>query len=409
MENSQEKAVLRDLAQRYAEVCARPEMSARRDAWRRHNSLRPGRPLIYVRAFAWTEMPESRLVCRDPFLRSFEDTLRYNLFWASLEDDSVFEPWITLGAVHRCTGWGVDIPRRFSGRERGSWKIDYPLKSLEEVDRLRAPWHEIDEEETARRAERLQEAVGDALTVNVDRAPAYRTWSADLSTDLGYLRGIEHFMLDMLENPAGLHRLVRFMAEGVRRTHEQAEAAGDWGLGAHENQAMPYAEELPDPAPNVNGIPRRQLWDFCAAQEFTGVSPALHEEFLLRYQLPILREFGLVAYGCCEDLTRKIDMLRQVPNLRRIAVAPVADVAKCAEQIGGDYVLSYRPSPADMVGYGFDPDRVRRILRRDLEACRHNGCHVDVTLKDVETVEGDPQRVRRWVLLTRQVIDEVFG
>lgn len=409
MENLKDAAVLRDLAQRYAEVCARPEMRIRRDAWRRHNSFQGQRPLIYVRAFAWTEMPESRLVCQDPFLRSFEDTLRRCLFWASLDDDSVFEPRITLGAVHRCTGWGLDIPRRFSGRERGSWKADYPLKSLDDVARLRPPWHEIDEEATARQAERLQKAVGESLVVDVDRAPAYRTWAADLSTDLGYLRGIEHFMLDMMVDPEGLHRLVRFMSEGVLRTHEQAEAAGDWGLSAHENQAMPYAEELPDPAPNVHGVLRRQLWNFCAAQEFTGVSPAMHEEFLLRYQLPILREFGLVAYGCCEDLTRKIDLLRQIPNLRRIAVAPVANVAKCAEQIGGDYILSYRPSPADMVGYGFDPDRIRRILRRDLEACRQNGCHVDVTLKDVETVEGDPERVRRWVMLAREVIEAVFG
>ena len=44
-----------------------------------------------------------------------------------------------------------------------------------------------------------------------------------------------------------------------------------------------------------------------------------------------------------------------------------------------DYVLSYRPSPADMVSYGSDPDRIQSILRRDLEACKH--CHVDITLK----------------------------
>ena len=90
-------------------------------------------------------------------------------------------------------------------------------------------------------------------------------------------------------------------------------------------------------------------------------------------------------------------------------MAPVADVARCAEQIGHDYVLSYRPSPTDMVGYGFDAERARAIMRADLQACRANGCHVDITLKDVETVQGDPTRVPRWVRLARQVIDEVFG
>ena len=100
-------------------------------------------------------------------------------------------------------------------------------------------------------------------------------------------------------------------------------------------------------------------------------------------------------------------MLRQVPNLRRIAIAPVADVARCAEQIEQDYVMSYRPSPTDMVGYGFDEDRIRGILKQDLEACRDS--HVDITLKDVETVQSDPTRVGKWVEVTRQVIDEVFG
>lgn len=297
--------------------------------------------------------------------------------------------------------------RNFSEEPAGSWKTDYPIRKLDDIEQLCIPWHEIDEERTARDVQGLQDAVGDVITINVDRGPAYRMWTGDISTDLGYLRGIEHFMVDMVDNPDWLHQLVKFLADGVLKAHDQAEAAGDWGLCAHQNQSMAYAEELQDPAPNVNGVKRTQLWGYMAAQEFTGVSPAMHEEFLLRYQLPILDKFGLVAYGCCEDLTYKIDMLRQIPNLRRIAVSPFADAAKCAEQIGRDYVFSYRPSPADMVSYDFDPDRVRSILGRDLEACKN--CLVDITLKDVETVQRDPNRVRQWVIITREVIDEIFG
>ncbi|GAI58838.1 unnamed protein product [marine sediment metagenome] len=60
-----------------------------------------------------------------------------------------------------------------------------------------------------------------------------------------------------------------------------------------------------------------------------------------------------------------------------------------------------------MVSYDFDPDRVRSILRPDLEACKN--CLVDITLKDVETVQRDPNRVRQWVIITREVIDEILG
>jgi hypothetical protein len=195
------------------------------------------------------------------------------------------------------------------------------------------------------------------------------------------------------------------MRDGIMRTHAEAEQAGDWSLSVHENQAMPYAQELDDPAPNSGPVSRKGLWYYAASQETTGVGPKQFDEFMFQYQMPIMAPFGLVAYGCCEDLTQKIDVLRQLPNLRRIAVSPMANVARCAEQIGQDYVLSYRPSPADMVGYGFDSTRIQGILTRDLEAC--GDCHVDITLKDVETVQHDPERVRRWVGITREVIADV--
>jgi hypothetical protein len=404
--NDRDLAILRDLAKQYAEVCADPVQDVRRDLWRRHNSLIKTRPLIYVRAFAWKEMPQAQCQCQDPFYREYEDTLRYNLFWHTLGDDSVFEPWITVRAVKTCEGWGIESKRRMPDEQRGAFKYDYAIVDLEDVNKLRKPRHEIDEERTGENVRKLEDAIGDLLTVDCDRSPY--NYTLGLTDTLGRLRGIEHLMLDMVDRPEWLHKLVQFIADGVAQVYDQAEAAGDWGLSPHRytNQAMAYAEELDDPAANARGVPRKHLWCYAQSQEFTGVSPAMQEEFILRYQLPIMAKFGLVAFGCCEDLTVKIDMLRQIPNLRRVAVAPFADAARCAEQIGQDYVLSYRPSPADMVSYGFDRDRVHSILRRDLKACKES--HVDITLKDVETVQADPTRVRNWVNVTREVIDEIF-
>ncbi len=106
---------------------------------------------------------------------------------------------------------------------------------------------------------------------------------------------------------------------------------------------MPYAEELEWPKANSGPRLRKQSWGYCAAQEFTLISPAMHDEFLLQYQLPILEKFGLIAYGCCENLTHKIALLRKIPNLRIIAAAPTVDLRRCAEQIGTDYVFPGGP------------------------------------------------------------------
>ena len=402
--DSQDAQTLRELAKRYAELSNSPIQDQRRDLWRRHNSLIKTRPPIYVRA-GWSEAPEVHVrQCADPFCQAYESWLRVQLFRGGIGDDSTFEPWITVPAVHKASGWGLTGSRRYPAEAGGSYKVDYPVKELEDAEKLQTPRHEIDEEQTARNADRLREIVGDILTVNVDRGPAWWMWSADISTDLGHLRGIENFMLDMTDNPQWLHRLLAFMRDGILRAHQQAEDAGDWGLCDHQNQAMPFARELLDPAANVLGVKRKQLWVFAAAQEFTLVSPRMHEEFLLRYQLPILSRFGLVAYGCCEDLTKKIDMLRRIPNLRRIAVAPAADVRKCAEQIGRDYVISYRPNPALMVSVGFDPDRVRRLVTAAMDACR--GLCGDITLKDVETVQGRPDRLHEGTRIVRGIAED---
>ena len=399
--------ILRELAKHYAEVAARPVQDERRRLWRDKNSLRPTRPLIYVRAWAWHEMPQSELHCEDPLYRGHEDFLRRMLFWDTFEDDSVFEPWITVQAV-RITPpdgvWGLPVAMIHSGRKGDAGRFNPPIKEPEDISRLVEPKHEIDEERTQENAARLHGAIGDILTVNIDRGPAWRMWNADISTQLAYLRGLEQVMWDMTDRPAWLHELLAFMRDGILKAHAEAEAAGHWTLCDHQNQSMPYAHELADPAPNSNAVTRDQLWCFCASQETTLVGPAMFEEFMLQYQIPIMAPFGLVAYGCCEDLTRKIGLLRRIPNLRRIAVALSADVAKCAEQIGTGYVLSYRPSPAEMVGYGFDPGRIRGILRRDFAACR--GCHMVITLKDVETVQRDPGRIGNWVRIVREVIEE---
>jgi len=94
----------------------------------------------------------------------------------------------------------------------------------------------------------------------------------------------------------------------------------------------------------------------------------------------------------------------RLPNLRRIAVVPVADVAKSAELIGTDYVFSWRPNPADVMCCGFYPDLIRRIIREGMEAAKD--CIVDITLKDVQTIEHEPWRLREWVRIVRDITDD---
>ncbi len=409
-----DRAVIRELASRYAEIAAAPEQDARRTLWRQVNSLEASRPAVQVGYGMWNVwcrevFGDATLSCGDPFCRGIERALRMQLFHAEIGDDAVFNPWFTIGATQArgwSNLWGIEMQHEKSRDEGGAWRFDAVIREPEDIRKLSAPPHEIDEAATARDVERANELMGDILPIDVSRNPVCAGFTADISTHLAQLRGLEQLMLDMYERPEWLHGLLAFMRDGILANQEQAEAAGDWSLTGSCNQATPYCKELEAPKPNAAPRQRRELWAFCAAQEFTGISPAMHEEFLLRYQRPIMEAFGLSAYGCCEDLTRKIEMLRKVKNLRRIAVTPRANLASSVEQIGRDYVISWRPNPTSMVCCGFDQEKISRQLGEGLRVAR--GCHLDITLKDVETVEGEPQRLKRWVQLVREQIDRVW-
>jgi len=402
--------VLRDLARQVRALATSDRMSESRNLWRDHNSLLRSRVPVYMRWFATAhEIVDPHLACEDPLLRGHERRLRQLVFQGWLEDDYTIEPWHVVGArrvLPEDGPWGVSPTRTHSSDAGGAWKEIAPLQDESDFDRLVTPRHVIDEEATARDAERLHDAIGDILPIVVDRAPAWMMWRGDLSTDIAHLRGLEQIMWDMYDNPAFLHRLLAFMRDGVLAAHEQAEAAGDFRLIDHQNQSMPYARELPDPSPSEDPVPRSRLWGYMAAQEYTLISPELTDEFMLQYQIPILERFGLSAYGCCEKMDAKISLARKIPNLRRVAVTPSSDPATCAEQIGTDYVASWRPNPAETVCCGFDADRIRTIVREAREAFDANGTVFDVCLKDIQTVEHQPERLRDFVRIVREVCDD---
>ena len=409
--------VLRELTRQYREIAQKPIQDTRRAHWRRLHDREAVPPAILVNYGWWNVwcrevFGDDRMQCQDPFYRQHERVLRMEIFHASLGDDYIHEPWLTHGAT-QAVGWndiwGVETRHIRPGVEGGAWKFDPVLRNPEDLALLKVPHHRIDEVKTAAELARLTEAVGDLIDIDVWRNPACLSFMMDISTKLCHLRGLEQVMLDMMENPEWLHQVLAFMRDGILINQAEAEAAGDVSLSAHCNQATPYCSELPPPRPNARPAKLKQLWGFCAAQEFTGVSPAMHDEFMIQYQLPIMQQFGLSAYGCCEDLTRKIDVLRQIPNLRRIAVTPLANLPASAAQVGNQYVLSWRPNPTNMVCCSFDEAAIRRTLRTNLQAAYDHGCCLDITLKDIETVEGDPGRLARWVTLAREEVSRIWG
>jgi len=397
----EDRAILRDLAMQYMEVCESDRNKERIALWRDHNNLRRTRAPVYCsHDYAALLHMEIRPHLPDPrtrTLRGHEMWFHRQLWSATIPDDHVYYPWVTVRAPMRQPEigiWGFESDRIHDEVSRG-WRDLPVIHTTDDLDVLRATPHEVIDAHPPE-AKRLEDILGDIMPVHVRRSTVYGIWGGtDLSEAAGTAFGLEELLYALYDKPDVVHRLMAFMRDAVIANLRQGEAAGDWSTAESQNYGVPaYCHELPDPGPNTHGAKLSDLCFFTHAQEFETVSPEQHEQFLLDYQMPIMELFGLVNYGCCESLHNKIEMLRAIPNLRKILVGPNADFRKCIDEIGGDYIASWRPSPATMVTGGFDPDSVRRQIREALAYAKDT--NIEVMLKEMMTLDGDISRLFKW-------------
>ena len=405
-----DRLLLRELANRVAEIAALPVQAERRELWRRHNRLERVRPMILVLPEgSWRELlPDSALRCEGREAREMEAELRRRLHCHDrFRDDTVVEREWNVGKAVANSGWGLEPRRHESGSATGAWQFDPVIKEPGDLKKLRWPEVRHDAAESARRLALAGEVFGDILDV---RQRGVRHVSFHLMSIYCKLRGLEQVMLDMYENPEMLGEAMRFLEEGYRRLVGQYRDLNLLDLNNdstyHSSGGVGYTDELPAPGFDPARVRPADMWASAEAQEMALVSPEMHEEFVTQYERRLLAPFGLAGYGCCEDLTHKLGDVLRIPNIRRISISPFADVARCAEGLGARAIFSWKPHPAHLVG-DFDEARIRGYIREALAATR--GCVVEMILKDTHTCENRPERFTRWTEIARAEVEERGG
>ena len=401
--SSTDRAVLRRLAAEVAELAARPPEAEKRELWYQHNALAPTRPLVFCDPEnGWNEIIRQRdLECVGELARTWEMRLRKEVFWgADMRDDRVVEGIFVVPYVFEESDWGLHETKH-GGEDGGSYVWDAPVRSYaDDLPRLRFPTIAVDRAATARMVATAEEIFGDLLDVQL-RGSWW--WSLGMTWTLIRLRGLEQFMLDMLDDPEGLHRIKALLRDGNLARLDFLEKSGLLSLnndGTYVGSGgFGWSRELP--APGFAGTVRPiDMWGFGESQETVGVSPAMFGEFVLPYQLPLLERFGLNCYGCCEPLDKRWDYVARIPRLRRVSVSAWANVHDMAERLGDRYIFSWKPRPADLASPHFDEDAVRAYVRDMLRTTRD--CRVEVIMKDNHTIGNDPRRVVRWVEIVRE-------
>ena len=399
--------VLRDLAMKVREHAESDSEKEKARLWTAHNDLGGERPMVFIDPEnGWNEViPPSTLVCHDPLARVWEIFLRKQLYWVEIvRDDKVIEPYFDVPFSYADSGWGVEL-KRHGGADGGSYIVDPVITDYgSDLPKVGFPQIVIDHEASDRLLDLAHGVLGKNLIV---RRKNTWWWTLGMTSDFINLRGLDNLMMDLILQPEHVHATMAFLRDGYLErltwleehgylsSNTEGTYVGSGGFGW--TTKLPVQGEIP------GRVALKDMWGFCESQETVGVSPEMFNEFVLPYQIPILDRFGLNCYGCCEPLDKRWEYVQTIPRLRRVSASPWADKQVMADCLGGDYVMSVKPSPTPLATSVMDEASVRRELRDTLSVTR--GCNVELIMKDNHTLGGNPDHLRDWVAIAREEID----
>lgn len=401
---------LRGLASKYMEMAQGKEMLARRKRWDDLFMLRkPDRPPIVVFSPPGVTMPETR--CSDALCLRMEKFLLGNMSRTNeFADDFVCYPYFPIN--HQFTSddidWGVGFEKGFSdGNTSRNLYAHSPIKVERDLDKIEVAnvmetVANITQDETLQKEVLiLEEQLGDIIPIR--QTVSYFPWMGNIAAKL---MGMEELMVNMVDKPDFVHSMMKIIQHGELRILETMEERGVFGgeSNCHLNYPNLFTESLKS-SPSSVPCKLNEMWGFIESQEFQLVSPEMTNQFLFEYQKPVMRRFKYVAYGCCEDLSRKLDYVLELPNVRAVVNSPWTDLRITAEKCGDSFAILWR-QPFSEIMFAKSDNDIHMDLERGMKITQ--GCRRAIYCREVNwSMLQDPkQRALKWVEAARDVAEK---
>ena len=397
----QDKLIIRELAKQYMELATSEKQQKANKRMLDTNDLKVVRPPVLIDEIPWHELAcdELTLHCEDGRCRGVEWALRMALYRKKYfgKADLIMPAEWTVRMSYSMNPLGLTASEtRADGKGIGYTDVMEDESCLEKINPPVLKAHpENDEAAMAF----YTDLFGDTMPVRLAGVDYLYSAFWDVLTRL---RGVEPIFEDMYDRPEYLHAIMEKMVARSTALLDFIEA------NLHVD---PHTQNLHCTPAAVSGLAQDGLkatWYRGMAQSFSSISPAMFKEFELDYILPLASRFGYTYYGCCEPLDDRIELLKTIPNLRKVGCSPWANPERCAEQLKGDYVLSRKPNPSH-VAHATDPALIRREAEESVKAALKHGCPMDYVLKDITTVSRKPQNLILWAETVSDVMDAYYG
>jgi len=402
--------ILKNLSYDLAKIAALPVQNEKKAMWRALNGLDMVRPMVCLDQLPWHELnidDELTLQCEDLFLRGIERDIRRCLYkWKRFPADMVVENRIDVPKTVYGLNYGLKIVEETIGKQDGNDVVSHKYidqcpdeESLYAIrnDDIRAD-SALDKEHM----EMCEHIFKDILPVRLFGVSIH----AGVWDRIAQARPIETILYDIIDRPEFTKKVAKKFLDLTMSTVDQCE---ELGLLEAKDPLVhctgSYVDDLPAKNYDPEHTTAKDCWAFTMAQMFSTVGPAMHEELDIDIIKPLCDRFGLIYYGCCEPLNKKIDIVRKIKNVRKISVSPWADINESAMNIAGDYVFSGKAHPVYVAGGKLQAEQVKDQVEQMIEACKSNNTSCEIILKDVSTVSGNPHVLTEWEKLVMKIVE----
>jgi hypothetical protein len=414
---SGDKEILRRLAGDVAEIAVLPVHREKAWLWQKLNDLQSVRPMVWINEICWHEMnvgDELTLRAQHPWAREQEQELRRTLYqWRHLPGDMIVSDFLACPLAIHSSDFGiiedVDVVRTDEANDIVSRHFNIQIRDFADLEKIKMPVVTHHTRATEIRYQAMCEVYEGIMPVR--KVGQTHIWF----TPWDYLVrwwGVEQAMIDLVERPDLVHAAYERMVDAWMTELDQFVEQNLLSLDCNNTRigsgGYGYTEGLPGPHFDPDRVKPHNMWGCSNAQVFSEVSPEMHWEFAVKHDLRWLARWGRVYYGCCEPLDQKVEILRNIPHLRKISASPWCKTERLIEKVGGDYVLSRKPNPAVLAGDAWHPGWAREEMRDFLERARGR-CHVELIMKDISTVRYQPQRLWEWARIAMEVAEEFSG
>ncbi len=195
-----------------------------------------------------------------------------------------------------------------------------------------------------------------------------------------HLRGFENFLMDTVDEPEYVHRLMRFVTDARKKWFTDR--------AAYLNEPVPFGKLYNDEVDSPT------------------ISPGIYDEFIFPYEKE-LSEFhgGISYYHSCGNTTSFMKSISRLPKLEYFHVSPWADLKTAVETFEDSTALDIVLNPLEDCYMATEKQMADKIKSVMALCPPDKRCTLRIDgFQPFETIERDTKRIEAWSDLARPLL-----